>query len=245
MKKLSKPMLKELYDTYGINYDNLAKKIDVKNRIRTQANRTFKKQFDSRNWDSLTLNEQNYFLLHCMKDYMMKEIEEVIHPSSPSKIKKIKNSVETLIKEQYVSVNEYIKQANVDIGKLYTIDENGYSQYGKLQDELVEIYKSSDNNFEPESTSDDIRFSILETKINVLLKIVQEKLNVQIDIEAIEDCCKYLIKNDFNNDDIIQLEIDEQSSVPLEVQKKIIQTNQKYFAHLMQKENLEFYKDKE
>ena len=49
----------------------------------------------------------------------------------------------------------------------------------------------------------------------------------------------------FNNDDIIQLEIDEQSSVPLEVQKKIIQTNQKYFAHLMQKENLEFYKDKE
>ena len=174
---------------------------------------------------------------------MIKEIEEVIYPSSPTKIKNIKNSIETLIKEQYVSVNEYIKQGNVDIEKLYPKNENGYSKYGELQDELLEIYKSSDSNFVPHSNSDDTRFSILETKINVLLKVVQERLGVQVDSKAIEECCKYLIITHFNDDEVVQLEIDEQSSVPLEVQKKTIQTNQKYFAYMMQKENLEFYKD--
>lgn len=120
MKKLSNPMLKALYETYEIHYESL--KSSTKNRIRTQTNRTFKKHFENRKWISLTINEQNYFVLHCMKGYMIKEIEEVIYRSSPSKIKKIKDLVETLIKEQYVSVNEYITQGNVDIEKLYTKD---------------------------------------------------------------------------------------------------------------------------
>ncbi|HFI0629237.1 TPA: hypothetical protein ACGO2S_002240, partial [Streptococcus suis] len=158
------------------------------------------------------------------------------------KVREIRTTIESLIKEQYVSVNEHIKRGNVNIEKLYTKDQNGHSTYGDLQDELLEFYKDTDDSM---PTSDDIRFSILETKIDVLLKVVQEKLNVQIDSKAIEECCKNLIITHFNDDEVVQLEIDEQSSVPLEVQKKIIQTNQKYFALLMQKENLEFYKDKE
>ena len=55
MKKLSKSMLKSLYKTYEIDYESL--KNDTKNRIRTQTNRTFKKHFENRKWESLTTNE--------------------------------------------------------------------------------------------------------------------------------------------------------------------------------------------
>lgn len=240
MKKLTNPMLIALYKLYQINYESLA--TDMKNRIRTQANRIYKKEFGNRNWDALTLNEQNYFILHCMKDYMIGELKDVLYRSRPSKVKEVIEKIESKIKEQYVSESEVIKQYNADLEKLYTKDENGYSRFGDLQDEILEIYKSGDdsNNF-----ATDIRLSTIDTKIDVILKIIQEKLSVHIDIKAIEDCCKYLIKNDLNNDDIIQLEIDEQSSVPVEVQQKIIESNQKYFAYRIQKENLEFYKDKE
>lgn len=242
MKKLTNPMLIALYKSYQIDYESLSNATDMKNRIRTQSNRIYKKEFGNKDWDSLTLNEKNYFILHCMKDYMIKEIAEVVYPRNSIKVREIRTTIESLIKEQYVSVNEHIKRGNVNIEKLYTKDQNGHSTYGDLQDELLEFYKDTDDSM---STSDDIRFSILETKIDVLLKVVQEKLNVQIDSKAIEECCKNLIITHFNDDEVVQLEIDEQSSVPLEVQKKIIETNQKYFALLMQKENLEFYKDKE
>lgn len=242
MKKLTNPMLIALYKSYQIDYECLKNATDMKNRIRTQSNRIYKKEFGNKDWDSLTLNEKNYFILHCMKDYMFKEIEEVIHPRNSIKVRDIRTTIESLIKEQYVSVNEHIKQSNVNIEKLYTKDQNGHSTYGDLQDELLELYKDTDDSM---STSDDIRFSILETKIDVLLKVVKEKLNIQIDSNAIEECCKYLIKHDFTIDEVVQLEIDEQSSVPLEVQKQFIQSNQKYFAYMIQKENLEFYKDRE
>lgn len=242
MKKLTNPMLIALYKSYQIDYESLKNATDMKNRIRTQSNRIYKKEFGNKDWDSLTLNEKNYFILHCMKDYMFKEIEEVIHPRNSIKVRDIRTTIESLIKEQYVSVNEHIKQSNVNIEKLYTKDQNGHSTYGDLQDELLELYKDTDDSM---STSDDIRFSILETKIDVLLKVVKEKLNIQIDSNAIEECCKYLIKHDFTIDEVVQLEIDEQSSVPLEVQKQFIQSNQKYFAYMIQKENLEFYKDRE
>ncbi|MGT2743061.1 hypothetical protein [Streptococcus plurextorum] len=245
MRKLKNPMLKSLYETYGIDYERLEQSVDAKNRIRTKANRTLKKEFGSRNWNSLTFNEKNYFILHLMKDYMMNEIAEVIYPCNSSKVKGIRIAIEKLIKEQYVSVNESIKKANVNIENLYTKDDTGHNKYGDLQDKLLELYKSGEGTGDSKSTVNDIRFSILETKINVLLEVIQEKLGVQIDTEAIEDCCKYLIKNDLNNDDIIQLDIDEQSSVPVEVQEKIIEANQRYFAYMLQKENLEFYKDKE
>jgi|GEM_PF-4646546 len=245
MKKLTNPMLIALYKLYQIDYESLRNATDMKNRIRTQSNRIYKKEFGNKDWDSLTLNEKNYFILHCMKDYMFKEIEEVIHPRNSIKVRDIRTTIESLIKEQYVSVNEHIKKDNVNIEKLYTKDQNGHSTYGDLQDELLDLYNSSKDTDDSKSTSDDIRFSILETKINVLLKVVKEKLNVQIDSNAIEECCKYLIKHDFTNDEVVQLEIDEQSSVPLEFQKQIIQSNQKYYAYMIQKENLEFYKDKE
>lgn len=245
MKKLTNPMLIALYKSYQIDYESLRNATDMKNRIRTQSNRIYKKEFGNKDWDSLTLNEKNYFILHCMKDYMFKEIEEVIHPRNSIKVRDIRTTIESLIKEQYVSVNEHIKKDNVNIEKLYTKDQNGHSTYGDLQDELLDLYNSSKDTDDSKSTSDDIRFSILETKINVLLKVVKEKLNVQIDSNAIEECCKYLIKHDFTNDEVVQLEIDEQSSVPLEFQKQIIQSNQKYYAYMIQKENLEFYKDKE
>lgn len=232
-------MLKSLYKTYEIDYESL--KNDTKNRIRTQTNRTFKKHFENRKWESLTTNEQNYFVLHCMKGYMMKEIEEVIYPFTPSKIKDIKNSVETLIKEQYVLANEHIRKVNKDTEKIHARDENGYSKYGDLQDDLIEIYKSNEtiNKF-----SSDIRLSIFETKIDVLLKIVQEKLNVQIQVGAIEECCRYLVENDFTIDEPIQLEIDNQSAIPSKEQKRMIKNNQKYFAYRLQKEQLSFYSDK-
>lgn len=242
MKKLTNPMLIALYKSYQIDYESLKNATDMKNRIRTQSNRIYKKEFGNKDWDSLTLNEKNYFILHCMKDYMFKEIEEVIHPRNSIKVRDIRTTIESLIKEQYVSVNEHIKQSNVNIEKLYTKDQNGHSTYGDLQDELLELYKDTDDSM---STSDDIRFSILETKIDVLLKVVKEKLNVQIDSNAIEEYSKYLIKHDFTIDEVVQLEIDEQSSVPLEVQKQLIQSNQKYVAYMIQKENLEFYKDRE
>ncbi|BCP61781.1 hypothetical protein SUT380_09690 [Streptococcus parasuis] len=63
----------------------------------------------------------------------MKEIEEVIYPFTPSKIKDIKNSVETLIKEQYVLANEHIRKVNKDTEK--------YMPEMRMDIANMEIYK--------------------------------------------------------------------------------------------------------
>lgn len=61
---------------------------------------------------------------------------------------------------------------------------------------------------------------------------------------AIEECCRYLVENDFTIDEPIQLEIDNQSAIPSKEQKRMIKNNQKYFAYRLQKEQLSFYSDK-
>lgn len=222
------PIYKETLEYY--EYTSL--KQSEFEKIRKQIERSFKKEFSEQKWSDLTENKKLSFWVSLQK-YMFKK-------TSMPFPEKIRRKIESDVKKSLIGIEVEGRRYNQRIDELFTINEDtGRRPYDDMMSAIYDM---------PEQKRYAPRMEVLETKISVILKILENKFNYIVDEQGIEESLLCIHNFDRPSFEKLDLEIDESQNLSDEERErknKIIEENKKYLYHQKKLKELDFITYKE
>lgn len=257
------PIYKDVYNEYEFNEETE----NFKRNIRDVVSKEYKKSYKDREWGELSSFEKNRFLYIQIRGKMLDKMDSSKATRIGKKIDKLvdKNliDVDVAIREHnaiisqayeiYYCSTDSIEEMNNNyekfccILKLYrervpipSFDEwkrrNEISPirvYDYCQSYYEEARHKIDENI---ATQKEVDHVILQT----ILKVLEEKNGIKIDVESIEKTLFYLKNYQIEEDDILTTQEESSQCMSKEENEMLINNDQKYKYYEMKLKNLDF-----
>lgn len=252
-----------VFRVYGlINADK-----DKKDKIRKYINRQLKKESPC-NWDEFDSIQKDTFIYITICKTMLERY--VIDEGKKKKIEQSINSYlkETLLNSQkpleaYNSTMYAIRENNFDSADCESVMKQKYNHLCKTIDkynpmvpkptfEEWKIFPRRPLDYIESFQHDPMQYSdtndypsqaeIDHVIIQLLLKIVQEKANIEIDVLLIKKTLTFLKNFQLNDYDSLQSKYDPNIKIPKDKQEQLIHYNQQYILYKEMLDNLDFIK---
>ena len=212
---------KTIYDLYGINKNRISKNED--RRIRKNLTSWLKMYLQTRHYSEklclydLRKSEQDYFICYEIKEKMITTLPHAVSRN------KIENNLKEHMKDSLVEGERYLKERNSVIERIKKRDyvEPNDSEQKKKQayQEFCETWKYFFHTQPPTFESFlkrpdlsvydymkskefgiDVEDKVDKVTLNIVLEVLKEKLGLEIDFEAIENCIIEASLNRYDGD---------------------------------------------
>ncbi|MDE3733309.1 hypothetical protein PWO51_01170 [Streptococcus suis] len=212
------PIYKETLEYY--EYTSL--KQSEFDKIRKKIGRNFKKEFPEQKWSDLTENKKLSFWLSLQK-YMFK------NTGMPFP-EKIKRKIESDVKKSLLGIEVEGRRYNQRIDELFTINEDtGRRPYDDMMSAIYDDQIEWQNKRYP-------ALEILQTKIDIVLKILRDEFGYDVDVKEIEK--SLIFYHNFEREDLepLQLRLDgKELSEEERKREQILIDENKLFLHYNKK----------
>lgn len=226
-KTNKKPIYKETLAYYEITSIG----VDDFEKIRKKIDRTFKKEFPNQEWSELLDYQKKAFILISMKDYMLRKTP-IMSP------KKIESKIESEIKKSFTTAGNKAKEYNEKLEELFDVDQSTKRRsYDDMMSAIYDESKEQQNEYFP-------KIEIMQTKIDTILKLLEDEFDYVIDTRSIEESLSYIHNSDRSEFDTLYTEYDKSLTLTQEEQVKLIEEDQKYIYYLEKLNKLDFIKYK-
>lgn len=236
-----------------------------KNKIRKYLKRHLKKEYgENCDWNKLSAIQRDIFVYITIRQDMLSNYV------GSSKCKRINSKIDNILKESFLDSAKDVKQHNSlteplfknyfdesdsDKKEKYKILKNAiqkfnpnvpvptfeewlscplrpYDYIGTFENEPPEL----DNDYEYIPSQSEIDHVVLQ----VLIKIVKEKLDIDINTKLIEECLTFLGNSEVERYETLPDEYDPQIPLSKEKQEKIIKLYRQYYTYKKMLDNLSF-----
>lgn len=218
MKSRREAIYKETLEYY--EYTSLDK--NEFDKIRKKIDRSFKEEFLEQKWSDLTENKKLSFWLSLQK-YMFKKTG-IPFPE------KIKRKIENDVKKSLLGVEIEGRRYNQRIDELFTINEDtGRRPYDDMMSAIYDDQIEWQNKSYP-------ALEILQTKIDIVLKILRDEFGYDVDVKEIEK--SLIFYHNFERGDLepLQLRLDgKELSEEERKREQILIDENKLFLHYNKK----------
>lgn len=210
-----------IYNLYGINKNKISKNED--RRIRKNLTSWLKIYLQTRRYSEklslydLRKSEQDYFICYEIKDKMIATLPYAVSRN------KIENNLKEHMKDSLVEGERYLKERNSVIERIkkkYYVESNDSEQKKKqAYQEFCETWKYFFHTQPPTFESFlkcpdlsvydymkskefgiDVEDKVDKVTLNIVLEVLKEKLGLEIDFEAIENCIIEASLNRYDGD---------------------------------------------
>lgn len=153
-------------------YEHTSLKPSEFDKVRKKISRSFNEEFPEQEWSNLTINKKLSFWVS-LQDYMLEK-------TSLPFPKKIKKKIENDIKKYLLDIEIEGIEYNKRMDEIFTINEDtGRRPYDDMMSAIYDDQIERQKKYYPE-------LEILQTKIDVILKVLKDEFGYEVDVKEIE-----------------------------------------------------------